>query len=433
MSKWEKYGDLPRGGFATAAIYRNKDDGKEIVIKTLYRTDEISISRFKKEINILSKLDHPNVIKIIRAKLDGEPYMYTMHRYRTSLTDLLPSILAQNERITSIFGRILDGIEYAHKEGVLHRDLTPNNILINDDSDVVVTDFGLARELDSTSERQTKTGVPLGTPDFMSPEQRADAKNVDVRSDIYSLGRILYVMHKGWLVGAVQDLSGLPAAMHVIVDRCTRTKPDERFQNIDELKNAWKSITEEIDVLEELSEFTAISDKLATDDIFEAQTIERTIQILSCHIEDGPMVHDFIMKVQDKAIMKLYEKDSRFMVVLIQAFADHTGSQSWNFSYTDRIGAKCKGIYDLIDNPMIRTVLIRCLMEVGFHHNRFFVIGLLQSILYSISDVAESLSVVEEIKRLSPYIKSMLLDTVDTNKIRSSVLKKFLLDAISVS
>ena len=106
---------------------------------------------------------------------------------------------------------------------------------MNSDDDLVVSDFGLGRVLDSKTTRKTATGTRLGTFLYCSPEQMMDFKRADHRSDIFSLGRMLYELYTGELTSAIQDLSSVPALIAPIVERATATNPDNRYPTVDKM------------------------------------------------------------------------------------------------------------------------------------------------------------------------------------------------------
>jgi len=187
-----------------------EDDGEHLAKKVLLDESEEAIKRFQREVRILSKLDHPRIVKVVAKHLQEPPFWYAMPVYQHSLRSTLNEVVGKQERIAKIYSMVLEGMQYAHGEGIIHRDLKPENILFNNDRDLVISDFGLGRALDAETSRKTYTGEWLGTFAYMAPEQLQDAKRADVRSDIFSLGRILYELYTGSIPGAVQDLTTLP-------------------------------------------------------------------------------------------------------------------------------------------------------------------------------------------------------------------------------
>ena len=159
MAIFKKLKRIGSGGFG--AVFTCTKNNK----RTLYAFKELqanadsdAVKRFITEVRILSILDHPNIIKVIGKRLNAAPYFYAMPLYQQSLEDELPSLVGNEDRISLLFDGILDAVEYAHSQGVLHRDLKPLNVLLNMTwipwyliSDWVVI-------LDSESTRRTYTG-----------------------------------------------------------------------------------------------------------------------------------------------------------------------------------------------------------------------------------------------------------------------------------
>lgn len=155
--------------------------------------------RFLKEAETGMKLKHPNIITIYEINQTKNKYYLVMEYLKKSLRDKINanrgSVL--NPGDWQMFIKVAQGLEFAHQKGIVHRDIKPENIMFRLDGSPVLTDFGLAKIIHS-SEKLTKTGMTVGTPDYMSPEQ-IEGQPVDGRTDIYSLGVILYEI----LVGEV--------------------------------------------------------------------------------------------------------------------------------------------------------------------------------------------------------------------------------------
>src|SRR5262249_2726933 len=132
------------------------------------------------------------------------------------------------------------------------------NVLMNNDDDVVVTDFGLGRALDSDSTRHTITGFGMGTLLYMAPEQMSNAKNADQTSDIYSLGRILLEMFKGRLQSTATDTSSLDAGIAHLIEKCTLTDRQRRYQSVTELKQDFLSVMGVAPALSPYEEITSL-------------------------------------------------------------------------------------------------------------------------------------------------------------------------------
>ena len=162
-------------------------------------------SRFEREAKAISRLRHPNIVAVHEVgEYEGQPF-FTM-----DFIDGLPlSKFARRVKIDSqvviadLCATIADAVQYAHEQGVIHRDLKPDNILMTANGVPVITDFGLAKELDSMT-MLSMTGEVMGTPAFMPPEQASGrTSETDQRSDVYSLGAILY-----WLLTSHEPFEG---------------------------------------------------------------------------------------------------------------------------------------------------------------------------------------------------------------------------------
>ncbi len=182
------------GGFAW--VYKAFDPELEIhvalkVLKPQFAGDETFEHRFRREAATAAKLRHPNIIKIYSVGRDGEAVYFAMDYYPSGLAERLEvSSTLPEEFVVRVGVDVAQALGYAHREGVIHRDIKVDNILFDAHGNAVVADFGIARALSGYS-NQTGTNMVVGTPQYFAPEQ-ARAKPLDGRADIYSLGVTMY-------------------------------------------------------------------------------------------------------------------------------------------------------------------------------------------------------------------------------------------------
>ena len=198
--RYEIERELGSGGMATVHLARDVPTGTRVAVKLL-RADLVAalgLERFAREIRITSRLDHPNLLPVLDSgQVDGVPFYVTPYIEGESLSQRLKreGQLPIADTI-GIACQIADALEVAHAHGFIHRDIKPGNILLAGDR-AILADFGLARAVDViTGERLTESGIVLGTPAYMSPEQ-ANNGRIDARTDIYSLGCVIYEMLAG--------------------------------------------------------------------------------------------------------------------------------------------------------------------------------------------------------------------------------------------
>jgi serine/threonine protein kinase len=200
---------IGQGGMGAVYKGRHRSDtiadrqGGDVAIKVMHaqfaRNPEFQ-ARFEREASLGLKLDHPGIVKVHDLVMDAGTLALVMEFVEgRSLADLIGKEVGPIPwpRAWPMFEQLLDAGEYAHSQGVIHRDLKPDNVMVTPEGKLKVLDFGIAKEAGSAG--MTATGSGMGTVDYMAPEQHTDAKSVDERTDVYALGMTLYEMLAGRL------------------------------------------------------------------------------------------------------------------------------------------------------------------------------------------------------------------------------------------
>jgi eukaryotic-like serine/threonine-protein kinase len=203
VGNYELLEKIAEGGMGSVYRGRHRDTGQIVAIKIVPATtasNPVLLKRFEQEFRAASTLDHPHIVRAIDyGESDNSPFLVMEFVDGDSLGKRIErnGAIPEAEAIRLI-AQVAQGLHRAHKQGLIHRDVKPDNILINAEGDAKLADLGLVKEVE-TDLNLTRTGRGLGTPHFMAPEQFRNAKHADVRCDIYSLGATLYMMVTGEL------------------------------------------------------------------------------------------------------------------------------------------------------------------------------------------------------------------------------------------
>lgn len=271
VGRYEILGELGKGSMGL--VYKAQDPkiNRLLAIKTIRFSDEFEDdviqdikSRFFTEAEIAGKLSHPSIVTIYDAGEDGDlTYMVMEYLEGENLDKFInKGSLLPISRVLEVVARVADALDFAHQSSVIHRDIKPANIMLLNNGAVKVTDFGIAKAISSS---RTRTGVILGTPNYMSPEQIMGQK-IDQRSDIFSLGVLFFQLLTGDLPFHGDNLSNLlyqitqvrhpsireinpkiPKACEQIIDKALAKDPTRRFQRASEMARLVKLLAAKIE------------------------------------------------------------------------------------------------------------------------------------------------------------------------------------------
>src|ERR687888_325962 len=257
-SEYEIIEELGRGGMAMVYRARDRHLEREVAIKVLpfsLAFDAEFVERFQREARTAAQLEHPNIIPIYRVGRSGRVIYFVMKFLRGGS---LSTVLQERKKLTPPEIRRLlleagSALGYAAQRGIVHRDIKPDNIMFDEFGQCLLTDFGIAKA--ASGQKLTGTGMSIGTPHYMSPEQ-ARAQNLDGRSDIYSLGVVAFQCLVGHVpfdgedsfsIGYKHIMEEIPTppletydqrTLFEITKRMMAKSPDDRFQTADDLVQA---------------------------------------------------------------------------------------------------------------------------------------------------------------------------------------------------
>src|SRR5215470_5154288 len=194
--------EIGRGGMGVIYRARQRHSRRIVALKRIsshHADSQDTLMRFRREAQAAANLDHPNILPIyeVSESHDGLPFFSMKFASGGSLLDAARTLRSDPRRLIGVISKVTRGVQYAHTHGIIHRDLKPGNILLDGRGEPMVSDFGLARWLDTSSDL-TRTLTIFGTPGYIAPEQaQGPAKNLTPAADIYSIGAILFDLFTG--------------------------------------------------------------------------------------------------------------------------------------------------------------------------------------------------------------------------------------------
>jgi tetratricopeptide (TPR) repeat protein/predicted Ser/Thr protein kinase len=258
IGRYEVLGEIARGGMG--AVFRAVDParGQEVALKVLLSAGERPRRRLQREAEAVARLEHPRIVPIIDWGSErGNPFVVMELIPGESLAERLRTQGRLRPRAAAeLVAHLADAVEHAHQAGILHRDLKPANVLLDPTRGPLLTDFGLARELDASRSRLTQTGAALGTPGYWSPEQAVGALDtLTPATDVYGLGAVLHAcltgrpplegdsLHDAIYAAARRRASptGADPRLDRILLRSLRKEPAERYAHAGDLAAALRA------------------------------------------------------------------------------------------------------------------------------------------------------------------------------------------------
>ncbi len=251
-------GELGHGGFGVVYLVGDKAQQRYLAVKVIRQELMASpaiVERFRREIGYASKLHHPNIVPVVFSADKNDLLYYAMPRARGKP---LSKHLRQRGKLPldeslNILRQVASGLAHAHARGVIHRDVKPANIMIEPTGQVSILDFGVAKALSTDGGTLTSSGQLLGSPEYMSPEQARNVKDLDQRTDIYSWGVVGYEMLAGrppftgksvrhilhqhmteTPVGIRELRTDTPEHVAQVLKRCLEKDREKRWQTIED-------------------------------------------------------------------------------------------------------------------------------------------------------------------------------------------------------
>jgi eukaryotic-like serine/threonine-protein kinase len=409
---WERDENLGHGKFGVVFSARQKgsDEDWAYALKRL-QSDWLGVEearkRFKRETDIQSSLDHPNVIPVIDAGESSTkgPWFVMPRAVDGSLKDAIKDGRASDpDWSLKVFAGVLSGVAHAHDNGVMHRDIKPGNVLMFGDVPRVA-DFGIARQIDNDGTTLTHTAEQLGTFRYMAPEQLRDARKAGPQADVYSLGKVLCHLLSGIQPEPFSlSLHGVPSAYRVFIDRCCRDDPSERFENAAEAHARFSRIGAPIDVrLPPVDQGRELAQ--AAEAALSSESQASTIDELQAHFREHSAERDLHMSVlpviaPDLVRAWIFQSLDGFRQT-IAVYDRMLEESNLAFGYCDVVARFYREIFRASDDIALKRMTMTRLILMGQRYNRFFVHDLVTELLPSLDDPCD-IEITEEVIQRHP-------------------------------
>jgi eukaryotic-like serine/threonine-protein kinase len=424
VARWRKGEKLGWGRFGV--VYGCHRDGEaatdEYAVKYLQKSWTAvpeAVERFKREVEILEGLDHPNVMPVEDKGTTsaGIPYFVMPRATDGSLKTAIEDGDTRDEGWTvGLFREVLAGVAHAHECGVLHRDLKPSNVLLSAGVPLV-SDFGIAKQIDVDGTTLTRTAQELGTLRYMAPEQSADAKRAGTPADVYALGKILGHMLSGHEpTPLVVDLTDVPEKFRWFIDKCCRDDPAERFTDaelaLERFEELLKTPEIELPPLERGKQLASeAAGALGDED--EADAIEAMDEHLRTYQNEETLYRRIVPRIPKPVIRRWAVIDPHSCRELIRNYDRHVSENGeLPFEYCDTVADFLHFVFGATTDLAIHRLIIGLLLEVGFSHNRFHVANVTVDLLASLksqSEVAVAAEVIGDHRRAASWIAEQAL------------------------
>jgi eukaryotic-like serine/threonine-protein kinase len=375
-------------------VTRSKD-GARCAQKLLCSAEPDLIERFQNEVRLLGALDHPNIIKIIDKALNGSHLSVTTPLYEKNLRKWMQDHPFSGSPVDLqkrcfIANCILASVGYAHGQGIIHRDIKPENILLNGDREVVLIDFSISYCPTCSAQRVTMTGQQLGTMLYVAPEQLRNSGTADQRSDIFSIGVLLYELFGGMIGSSQIDVHSIPKRYRSFIERCTLARAVDRYQSIEDARGVWTLLETANTKQSEINEIDALSSTAC----HNPGQSQRLSFLLDEYSDDIDLIDRFLLSCDLDTVHSQYSYNPFNFRKLLLHWLSFVVENSWPFSKTDVLANRCRAIFDIVGDSEIRSGIVVAMILLAARHNRYYVWRVAGTLCENISDdeTAETLA-----------------------------------------
>ncbi|WP_210493624.1 serine/threonine-protein kinase [Patulibacter sp. SYSU D01012] len=351
--------------------------------------DDEAARRFRSEARMLSRLKHPNIVRVVSSSLDRDQPHFVMPQADRNLASELNDGVRTRDWYLGVFGDVLSAVAYAHEENILHRDLKPNNVLLADGR-ALVSDFGMGKNIAADATQYSPTEHGVGTAAYVAPEMQYSTADGGKPSDVYSLGKMLWEL----LVGRTPRF-GPPDMEYVsdpllrpFIERCCHEEPTLRFKDAGDAHEAWQVLVRGLGPTPApLQEANALVKRWGTapDEAARIGALRRLDALLDRERADEQLYLDLVPTL-DRSLIHQYATvmPRDFARTVDRYFARTDGRLP--FSYCDDVARFCTAAFTAETSDDVRIAALTKLLNVGAHHERYPVGEQFRELIWSLAD-----------------------------------------------
>ncbi|MEJ2880446.1 serine/threonine protein kinase [Pedobacter sp. GR22-6] len=400
--KYEVLASKGAGGFGQ--VFQVKEIATEEMkaLKICTSSDPDHLRRFAREVRLMTGVSHQNVVKLLDLNLTAQPFYFTMELAKGTLESYLPRLIKDHLFALRAFLLVCEGVKAIHIAGQFHRDIKPSNVLVLNNNVVVVSDLGLGVFEARDSTILTSSNIYMGTEGYIPPEYKipGGTKNADRRGDVYQLGKMLYNILTGENPILIND-SILPPSLTYIIRKATKDRPDDRYQSVDELidaiNNYMASLNLEAHPMKAFEAYITAATDLAKRGSYDETLIASLISSLKAGEKDIKQFFDMFDKIPYDLVTKMvsdFSSQSKEVLHYYDANLEtYLGEYSKSFEYAEKIADLMSAVYYGSNDIEVKTNALRNILKAGWYFNRYYTMGVFDSILTKIKDDAEAKNV----------------------------------------
>ncbi|QKE74735.1 serine/threonine protein kinase [Arthrobacter citreus] len=402
--RYEALEEVGEGGFGQVLKVQDIHTSEIVALKYCSKSNPEDIARFKREVRIMENINQENVINILHTNIENSPPYFVMPLALTSVTNIIPKVKNDLNRVFEIFEAICKGISAIHISGLTHRDIKPDNALVFEDGKIVVSDLGLAKFDIRDTTVLTRASVNVGTFDYMPPEQflYGGTRDLDHRGDIFQLGKTLYQLLTG-LRPAVMDSTAVPTGLWYVIQKATRQNPDERYQTVgqllDALNDARRSTDPSMNPEGVFMQLIEVAEENLKEDQYSSVNVNKILQTIYS-FDDMEEYIELFGKIPEQ-ILRVCASNmpTEFEPILIKynkGIDERIGEYA--FLFAEAVSRKMKIVVRNTDSPELKKYGIITTLMAANRLNRYAAMDAFDELLKNIRDDKDAYAVADGLR-----------------------------------